>query len=283
MTSLAVKAIKPLVYGSAWKHGNTAGFVLSALKLGFNAIDTACQRKHYNEEQVGQAIQTYLQENPSKSRKDLYIQTKFTPVDGHEKGETPYDPNAPLEEQVQQSFLASQKNLGTPYIDGYILHSPLPKHEDTMRVWGAMEKLQQSGKVINLGISNCYDPTALTKLYDKATVKPTILQNRFYCDTNFDTEIRKVCKDRNIKYQSFWTITANPQFVNDKKFVTFATDKLSMTPVQAYFKYLIDGHDIHVLTGTTNENHMRQDLDILNKPHLHQSQIDEIHNIFKSI
>jgi len=195
----------------------------------------------------------------------------------------PYDPACSLVDQVHQSFAVSQKHLGVAYLDAYILHSPLPKHADMMEVWTAMEDLQEKGKVSQLGINSCYDIVVLSKLYDKAKVKPTIIQNRFYSDTNFDAEIRTFCKDKDIKYQAYWVTAANSRLINDSKFVSFASGVLSMTPVQAYFKYLIDRHDIYILTGTTDESNMRQYLDILNLSSLHQSHIDYIHSIFKSI
>ena len=72
-----------------------------------------------------------------------------------------------------------------------------------------MKAFIQEGKVRNLGISNCYDYNFFTTLYEMATIKPKVLQNRFYSDSNFDTELRKFCKERGIWYQSFWTLTAN--------------------------------------------------------------------------
>ena len=41
------------MYGTAWKEDDTARCVLAALSVGFRAIDTASQRKHYNEAGVG--------------------------------------------------------------------------------------------------------------------------------------------------------------------------------------------------------------------------------------
>ncbi len=43
-----IKNIPQIFYGTAWKKNKTADLVCLALKLGFRAIDTACQPKHYN-------------------------------------------------------------------------------------------------------------------------------------------------------------------------------------------------------------------------------------------
>ena len=49
------------------------------LKNGFKAIDTANQRKHYDEIAVGRALKLYL-EKMEVSREDLFVQTKFTHI-----------------------------------------------------------------------------------------------------------------------------------------------------------------------------------------------------------
>ena len=45
--------------------------------------------------------------NEGLTRADLYLQTKFTPVSGQDPTRIPYDPSAPLPEQLAQSFAAS--------------------------------------------------------------------------------------------------------------------------------------------------------------------------------
>ena len=49
--------IPRFLYGTAWKEDQTARLTGLALELGFRGIDTANQRKHYNEIGVGDAIQ----------------------------------------------------------------------------------------------------------------------------------------------------------------------------------------------------------------------------------
>ncbi|MHA1966970.1 MAG: aldo/keto reductase family protein, partial [Candidatus Hodarchaeales archaeon] len=49
-----------IMYGTAWKEDKTESLTLNALMAGFNSIDTANQRKHYNEEGVGKAIRAFI-------------------------------------------------------------------------------------------------------------------------------------------------------------------------------------------------------------------------------
>ena len=88
--------------------------------------------------------------------------------------------------QVRQSFAASLKNLQTDYIDSFVLHSPMPTHEETMEVWRVLEDLHEQGRVRQLGISNIYEVPALQRIWRQATIKPAVVQNRFYRQSNFD-------------------------------------------------------------------------------------------------
>src|SRR5690242_10873548 len=125
-----------IIYGTAWKKERTKRLVLEAISAGFHAIDTACQPKHYNEAGVGEAIAELGRRGIPRS--SLYIQTKFTSISGQDLLQPlPYNPRAPLFEQVLQSFTTSLKNLQTDYVDCLILHGPLHTDAQTAEVWRA--------------------------------------------------------------------------------------------------------------------------------------------------
>ncbi len=258
-TSSPLLAIPPLLYGTAWKKDATAGLVELALRLGFRGIDTACQPKHYDEAGVGAGIAACL--GSVLTREQLYLQTKFTPVDGHDPARIPYDPKASLSEQVAQSFAASLRNLRTDYIDALVLHSPLRNSAQQAEVWQAMEGIVAQGGAHRLGISNCYALSVLERLHRSARIKPAIVQNRFHAETGYDREIRAFCRDQGLVYQSFWTLTANPQVLAHRSVRALAA-KYQRTAEQILFRALnLEG--IVPLTGTRSEVHMREDLAIL--------------------
>lgn len=260
MKNLPSVAMPFLLYGTAWKKDKTADLVTKAVKYGFRGIDTACQPKHYNEAGVGEAIQRLASEGTT--RKDLYIQTKFTPLDGQDPLNIPYNRSAPLSVQVAESFEVSKKNLGVSYVDGLILHSPLENMDRTMTAWQAMEQIYNNGGTAQIGISNCYDLEMLKQLHAAAYIKPAVLQNRFYQDTDYDNEIRNWCQEQKIIYQSFWTLTANPQILSSKA-VQKAARTYQKSAAQIFFCVLV-GIDIVPLTGTCSEKHMKEDLEIFN-------------------
>ena len=251
-------AIPMIIYGTAWKKDDTERLVSAAIRCGFRGIDTACQPKHYNESGVGAGFAACLSQD--LRRADLYLQTKFTSISGQDPARIPYDASASLPEQVEQSLAVSLRNLRTDYLDCLLLHSPLKTDEQTLDVWRAFERAVHSGTVRRLGVSNCYDLTRLKTLFNAARIKPTVLQNRFYTDTGYDTEIRAFCLHNQIRYQSFWTLSANPQLLGHRNMTDLALH-YGRTPAQILFRYLTQ-IGVTPLTGTRSEIHMREDLAI---------------------
>lgn len=247
-----------ILYGTAWKKTQTAALVKQAIECGFRGIDTACQPKHYNEPGVGAGVAASL--NAQLTRADLYLQTKFTSLSGHDPKQIPYDPTARLAVQVAQSFMASLRNLQTDYVDCLVLHSPLNDAAQTAEAWQAMEVIFDSGGAKQLGISNCYQLDALENLYRAARIKPAVLQNRFYAETNYDRALRAFCRQQGMVYQSFWTLSANPHLLAHGT-ITKLAEEYGRTPAGILFRYLTQ-EEVVPLTGTTSIAHMREDLAI---------------------
>jgi diketogulonate reductase-like aldo/keto reductase len=258
VTTLAGVRMPGILYGTAWKKGDTERLVKLALQQGFRGIDTACQPKHYNEPGVGAGIAACL--HSGLSRADLYLQTKFTSVSGQDPHQIPYDPEAPLQQQVAQSVAASLRNLQTDYLDGLILHSPMSTAQQTAVVWQAFESLVDAGTVRRIGISNCYGLAQIEQLHRNARIKPAVVQNRFYAETGYDRQIRAFCNQQQIVYQSFWTLSANPQVLAHATIAALALAHHRTAP-QILFRYLSQA-GVVPLTGTRSETHMRQDLSI---------------------
>jgi len=102
--------IPSFMYGTAWKKEATTELVLQAVEAGFTAIDTANQLVHYDEARVGEALLQLA--NQGITRDKLFLQTKFTPVNGQDH-RLPYDARANITTQVQQSFASSLTHLHT--------------------------------------------------------------------------------------------------------------------------------------------------------------------------
>ncbi|GAX62007.1 2,5-diketo-D-gluconic acid reductase [Candidatus Scalindua japonica] len=245
------------IYGTAWKEDATADLVERAVTAGFSAIDTANQPRHYQEQLVGDALLKLA--DKGINRKGLFLQSKFTPVGGHDH-RIPYDPSANLTIQVKQSIESTFKNLHTDYLDSYLLHGPYSQtilgNED-WEVWSAIEDFYKTGKVKYIGISNV-NIVQLELLTEKAEVKPMVVQNRCFANRGWDSEVREFCKTNRILYEGFSLLTANP-FVLRNPEVQSISRKLGKTPEQVVFRFSIQA-GITPLTGTSSEQHMKEDL-----------------------
>ena len=268
--SKAAHTIPPFLYGTAWKREATSELVCTALSTGFTAVDTANQPKHYREDLVGAGMRQALKDHNIR-REDLYLQTKFTSTSGQDPSSMPYDPKASIPEQVKASVESSlehlkptetgSNSLGSPsYIDTVVLHSPLATIDETMEAWQTLEDYVPD-RVRNLGISNC-NLFTLMDICERATIKPAIIQNRFYPSTRFDIGVRKFCQENSIIYQSFWTLTANPGLVRSVEVGQVANRLRISTQAALYCLVLALGNTV-ILNGTKSRSHMQDDFKAL--------------------
>ncbi len=249
--------VPSFMYGTAWKKEATTGLVLQAVEAGFTAIDTANQLVHYDEAQVGEALLQLAQQGLTRDK--LFLQTKFTPINGQDH-RLPYDARASITTQVQQSFASSLAHLHTDYLDSYVLHGPYSRRglgAEDWEVWAAIESLYEASKTKMIGISNV-TAEQLTVLCMKAKHKPMVVQNRCYAAFGWDKEVREICRTQRIIYQGFSLLTANREVFIDPEIRAMAA-RYEVTIAQLIFRFAM-----HVgmlpLTGTTNPQHMKDDL-----------------------
>ena len=246
------------LYGTAWKEDRTASLTEMALRTGFRGIDTANQRRHYFEAGVGEGLAAAYRAAIVK-RSELFLQTKYTYQRGQDH-RLPYDPEASLAEQVKKSLASSLEHLETDYVDSFVLHGPASGYgwsEADGEVWEAMRKERDAGRTRGLGVSNV-SITHLEQMQSSGAELPGFVQNRCFARTGWDREVRRFCSDRNIVYQGFSLLTANPEVVQHPPFIELAT-RLDATPVQVLFAFA-RAVGMLPLTGTSSAEHMRQDL-----------------------
>lgn len=251
-------SIPSFMYGTAWKKEATTGLVLQAVGAGFTAIDTANQLVHYDEVRVGEALLQLAERGVT--RDTLFLQTKFTPVNGQDH-RLPYDARASIMTQVQQSFASSLAHLHTDYLDSYVLHGPYSRRglgADDWEVWAAIESLYDAGMTKMIGVSNV-TAEQLTLLCTKAKHKPMVVQNRCYAAFGWDKEVREICRTQHIIYQGFSLLTANREVFAEPAIRTMA-GKYQTGLAQIVFRFS-QQVGMLPLTGTTNQQHMREDLE----------------------
>jgi diketogulonate reductase-like aldo/keto reductase len=248
------------LYGTAWKEDETQRLVELALRQGFRGIDTANQRRHYHEAAVGAGIAASIAAG-LVTRDDLFLQTKFTFRAGQDQC-LPYDPNAPIAAQVEQSFANSLTHLGVDSIDSFVLHGPSQRNglaSADWEAWRTMEALHASGRVRLLGASNV-SLKQLQTLCAKARVQPHFVQNRCYAVRGWDLLVRGFCAANDIVYQGFSLITANRDTLAHREMTRIAKSH-GRTVNQIVFRFTLDVGMLP-LTGTTDAKHMREDLEV---------------------
>ncbi len=251
--------IPSFMYGTAWKKDATAQLVQLAVSSGFRAIDTANQLIHYQEALVGEALVAL--DNRGIKRETLFLQTKFTSVGGQDH-RTPYDASADIATQVGQSFESSLKHLHTDYVDSYVLHGPYSRAglgKADCEVWAAFEEIYKSGRTKIIGISNV-TAGQLTQLCEQAEIKPMVVQNRCYAVLGWDQEVREICQANQIIYQGFSLLTANRDVLREPEILEMAK-RLETGPQQVIFRFAMQ-IGMLPLTGTTSEQHMKDDLQV---------------------
>ncbi len=126
--------------------------VLSALQTGYRLIDTAAC--YGNEKAVGEAIR-----QSKLDRSELFLTSKVWIQDaGYDK--------------TMRSFEKTLKNLGTDYLDLYLIHMPYGDYHGS---WRAMEELCRAGKIRAIGVCN-FLPDRLTDLILSHEIVPAVNQ-----------------------------------------------------------------------------------------------------------
>ena len=256
--------VPSFLYGTAWKEERTEPLTRRALEAGFRAIDTANQRKHYFEEGVGAALRTAFSAGVV-TRGELFLQTKFTFIDGQDQ-RLPYDRRANVATQVAQSFASSLEHLGTDYLDAYVLHGPsvgrglAPADREA---WQAMEELARNGRTRYLGVSNV-TREQLELLCSVAQVRPAFVQNRCYARTGWNRDVRELCRAQGIVYQGFSLLTANAREL-ERPAVKRIAARAQVTPAELVFR-MASALGMLPLTGTSSREHMQKDLAALDLP-----------------
>jgi len=122
-----------------------------------------------------------------------------------------------------------------------------------------METLKKDHLVRYLGISNV-GVEQLRELIHGAKIKPRFVQNRCFASEGWDKEVRSICDEFQITYQGFSLLTANFREIGVASIQEMA-EKYQKTIPQIIFKFSRQIGMIP-LTGTTNPEHMRLDLEI---------------------
>jgi len=137
---------------------NNTSELLDALNAGYTLIDTAIAYR--NESVVALGIK-----QSGIDRSKLFITSKIPADEVYTKDE----------ESIRNAVESSLKALDTEVIDLYLLHRPLEKVEDNVRVWKELEKYVKKGILKSIGVSN-FKVDQLAYLLEHCEIKPAVNQ-----------------------------------------------------------------------------------------------------------
>jgi 2,5-diketo-D-gluconate reductase A len=153
----------PQVGLGVWQTPNETAVtaVKAALEAGYRHIDTAAA--YHNEQGVGEGMRV-----SGLDRKDIYLTTKLWNDDqGFDK--------------TLKAFDASLKQLGTDYVDLYLIHWPSPHRESYRDTWKALVRLKEEGRARSIGVSN-FAAEHLEAIIGDTGVTPVINQIELHPD-----------------------------------------------------------------------------------------------------
>ncbi|KAI1630240.1 glycerol dehydrogenase Gcy1 [Exophiala viscosa] len=161
--------------------------VKHALLTGYRHIDTALA--YGNESEVGQGIK-----DSGVPRSEIWLTTKLDNT---------------WHKRVREGIDSSLKSLGTDYVDLYLMHWPSSTVDDDKRdkheegwtfvdTWREMQKLLDTGKVKNIGVSN-FVISNLEKLLKDPSCKVVPAVNQIELHPNMPSpKTLAYCKEKGI-------------------------------------------------------------------------------------
>ena len=120
-----------------------------------------------------------------------------------------------------------------------------------------MRKERDAGRTRLLGVSN----VSLRHLQQMTAARaelPAFVQNRCYARFGWDRSVRSFCHEHKIIYQGFSLLTANQEVLRHPLIADLAA-RAAVTPAAVVFSFA-RSVGILPLTGTSNAEHMKQDL-----------------------
>lgn len=187
--------------------------VKTALDNGYRHVDTAAA--YHNERGVGEGMR-----QSGLGRKDIFLTTKLWNDD---QG---FD-------STLRAFDRSLGELGTDYVDLYLIHWPSAHRDKYRDTWKALVRLKEEGRTRSIGVSN-FAPEHLEAIIGDTGVTPVLNQVELHPDFQ-QKALRSVHEKHGIKTQS-WSPLGQGHLLTNAVVADIAK-KTGRTPAQVIIRW----------------------------------------------
>jgi 2,5-diketo-D-gluconate reductase A len=212
------KAIPQLGFGVFQiPPAETAQATAVALEVGYRHIDTA--EMYGNEKGVGDAIR-----DSGIDRADVFITSKLN--NGF------HEPDV-----ARKAFAQTLVELGTDYVDLFLIHWPLPTlyGGDFVSTWKTLEEFRADGRARSIGVSN-FQVAHLERLAAECDVVPAVNQIELHPYFQ-NTEVAAYGKSHGIATEA-WSPIAQGRVLDDPALVELS-GRLGKSPAQIVLRWHI--------------------------------------------
>jgi 2,5-diketo-D-gluconate reductase A len=196
---------------------DTAEAVARALEVGYRHIDTA--EMYGNERGVGEGVRA-----SGLDRGDVFITSKLN--NGYHRPD-----------DARRAFDQTLTDLGTDYVDLFLIHWPLPTlyDGDYVSTWQTLEEFRRDGRARSIGVSN-FQPAHLERLAAEADVTPAVNQIELH-PYFLNEEVRAYGETHGIATEA-WSPIAQGEVLDDPV-ITGIAGRLDRTPAQVVLRWHI--------------------------------------------
>ncbi len=229
--------------------------VVSAIEIGYRLID--CAVMYRNQKTVGKGIAA-----SGIERERLFLTSKIPPEpDWHA---------AATEEEIEATVDNTLKDLGTDYLDLFLIHHPSVDDEDNLRIWKALEKEVSKGKIKSLGVSN-FSNSQLDYIIENGDIFPTVNQIESH-PGNWNDSVIAHCQEKGVVPEAWSPLAGAKGQTLDT--LSKIGEKYGKTWSQVLLRYQVQ-RGVIVIPKSHDPRHQREDFEVFDFE-LSQKEMTEI-------
>jgi len=216
---------------------DTAAVVAEALEAGYRHIDTA--EMYRNERGVGEGLVA-----SGLPRDQVWVTSKLN--NGFHRPD-----------DARRAFDTTLAELGTDYVDLFLIHWPLPTRYDGdyVSTWRVLTEFLADGRARTIGVSN-FQPAHLDRIVAETGVAPSV--NQIEVHPYLTNEAARAATHRHGAVVEAWSPIAKGQVLADPVVAAIA-ERVGATPSQVVLAWHLQRGDI-VFPKTTHPERMRENL-----------------------